>query len=117
MAHSKNAHAARIEDGIVQEVIVIPYEHDSDADITAYCNSIGLPGTWIDTSYTGSRRRRFAGVGMTYDSKRNAFILPQPFPSWTLDSVGDWQPPTPMPTDGEAYVWDEDAQGWQPVTE
>ena len=59
----KNAHAARIEDGIVREVIVIPYLDDDDAKITAYCNRIGLPGTWVDTSYAGSRRGKYAGVG------------------------------------------------------
>ena len=78
MAHSKNAHAARIEGGIVREVIVIPYEHDNDADITAYCNSIGLPGTWIDTSYTGSRRGKYAGVGDRYDAALDEFVSPQP---------------------------------------
>ena len=58
-----NAHAARIEDGIVRQVIVIPHLDDDDAKITEYCNSIGLAGTWVDTSYTGSRRGKYAGVG------------------------------------------------------
>lgn len=62
-----NAHAARIENGIVREVIVIPYMNDDDAQITAYCNGIGLPGTWIDTSYTGSRRGKYAAVGDAWD--------------------------------------------------
>ena len=81
MAHSKNAHAARIEDGIVREVIVIPYAGDNDTDVTAYCNSIGLPGTWIDTSYTGARRGKYAGVGDTYDAALDEFVSPaQPEP-------------------------------------
>lgn len=63
-----NAHAARIdENGIVQQVIVIPYCNDDDEEITAYCNGIGLPGTWIDTSYTGARRGKYAGVGDVWD--------------------------------------------------
>jgi len=62
-----NAHAARIENGIVREVIVIPYCNDDDDDITAYCNSIGLAGTWIDTSYTGARRGKYAGIGDLWD--------------------------------------------------
>ena len=72
-----NAHAARIEDGIVREVIVIPYCNDDDAEITAYCNGIGLEGTWIDTSYVGARRGRFAGLGMRYDSELDEFVSPQ----------------------------------------
>jgi len=62
-----NAHAARIENGIVREVIVIPYCNDDDDDITAYCNSIGLAGTWIDTSYIGARRGKYAGIGDLWD--------------------------------------------------
>lgn len=79
MAHSENAHAARIDDdGIVRQVIVIPYCNDDDAEITAYCNSIGLAGTWLDTSYVGARRGRFAGVGMRYDAEFDEFVSPQP---------------------------------------
>jgi hypothetical protein len=72
-----NAHAARIDDqGIVREVIVIPYCNDDDADVTAYCNSIGLPGTWIDTSYLGARRGKYAGIGDRYDADLDEFVPP-----------------------------------------
>ena len=71
-----NAHAARIEDGIVREVIVIPYCNDDDAEVTAYCNSIGLEGVWLDTSYTGSRRGKYAGVGDRYDAVADVFVPP-----------------------------------------
>ena len=73
-----NAHAARIEDGIVREVIVIPYMEDDDAKITAYCNGIGLAGTWIDTSYLGSRRGKYAGIGDRYDEALDEFVSVQP---------------------------------------
>lgn len=78
-----NAHAARIEDGIVREVIVIPYCNDDDAEITAYCNSIGLAGTWMDTSYTGARRGKYAGVGDIYDAEADIFVTP------TIDEMGN----------------------------
>lgn len=70
-----NAHAARIEDGIVREVIVIPYMNDDDAQITQYCNSIGLAGTWIDTSYKGLRRGKFAGLGDLWNGTE--FVSPE----------------------------------------
>ena len=73
-----NAHAARIEDGIVREVIVIPYCNDDDAEITAYCNGIGLEGTWLDCSYLGSRRGKYPGVGDRYDAELDEFVSPQP---------------------------------------
>jgi len=73
----QNAHAARIdENGVVREVIVIPYLNDDDAEITAYCNSLGLAGTWIDTSYVGARRGKYAGIGFTYDAVNDVFVAP-----------------------------------------
>ena len=70
-----NAHAARIdENNIVREVIVIPYLDDNDDNITEYCNSIGLEGRWIDTSYQGSRRGKYAAIGDTYDPETNTFV-------------------------------------------
>lgn len=115
---SPNAYAAQIDEfGIVRQVIVIPFCGDTDEQVTDYCNGIGLSGTWLDTSYLGNRRRRFAGIGMKYDAERDAFITDQPFPSWTLDALGDWQPPSPMPTDGDSYAWNEFTQEWQAVTD
>jgi len=74
-----NAHAARLDhDNIVREVIVIPFMDDDDAKITAYCNGIGLAGTWIDTSYLGARRGKYAGVGDRYDSDLDEFVSPEP---------------------------------------
>jgi len=72
-----NAHAARIdENGVVVQVIVIPYLNDDDAEITAYCNSLGLAGTWKDTSYLGARRGKYAGIGDTYDAVNDVFVAP-----------------------------------------
>jgi hypothetical protein len=86
--HSSNGHAARIdENNIVREVIVIPYMDDDDAKVTEFCNSIGLAGTWLDTSYIGARRANYAGVGFTYDEAHDAFIAPKPEGDWVLDQV------------------------------
>lgn len=71
---SSHAHAAQIDNGVVRQVIVIPYCNDDDDEITAYCNGIGLAGTWIDTSYKGSRRGKFAGIGDLWDGTN--FVAP-----------------------------------------
>lgn len=69
-----NAYAAQIdENNVVRQVIVIPHCNDDDEQITAFCNSIGLPGKWIDTSFTGSRRQQFAAVGHKYNPDIDAF--------------------------------------------
>ena len=73
------AHAARIEDGIVREVIVVPDNLDateSDAAIEAYIHGIGLTGKWIRTSYNGNIRSRYAGIGFTYDADADEFVAP-----------------------------------------
>jgi hypothetical protein len=73
------AHAARIEDGIVREVIVVPDNLDateSDAAIEAYIHGIGLTGKWIRTSYNSNIRGRYAGIGFTYDADADEFVAP-----------------------------------------
>ena len=85
-------------------------EWEDEAKGIAFCENL-LGGRWIRTSYNGNIRRRHAGIGYTYDEGRDAFITPQPYPSWTLDKVGDWQPPIAKPDDGD-YSWDEKAGEW-----
>jgi hypothetical protein len=58
-------------------------------------------------------RKNYAGIGFKYDAQRDAFISPQPFPSWTLnENTCLWDAPTPMPTDGKLYSWDEETTSW-----
>lgn len=77
-----------------------------------FCRSL-FGGTWLQTSYNGNQRKNYAGVGYTYDSVRDAFIPPAPFPSWVLDETNcQWEAPIAMPTDGNQYSWDEDQQKW-----
>ena len=64
------------------------------------------------TSYNNRIRKQYAGIGFTYDPVADVFIAPQPFPSWTLDSNHDWQPPTPQP-DGDDWYWNEENQQWE----
>ena len=81
------------------------------------CESVIGPGPWVQTSYNGNFRRRYAGIGMRYDAVRDAFILPQPFKSWVLDENHDWQAPKPKPDDGQNYEWDEKKKNWVLVPE
>jgi hypothetical protein len=68
---------------------------------------------WKQTSYNGNFRKNYAGIGYTYDSTRDAFIPPQPFPSWVLnESTCLWDAPTPMPTDGQLYYWNDATTSW-----
>jgi hypothetical protein len=63
-------------------------------------------------------RKNYARIGDTYDGIRDAFIPPQPYPSWTKNSTTYlWESPTPMPTDNKRYTWDEATTSWIEVTE
>jgi hypothetical protein len=58
-------------------------------------------------------RRNYAGIGYTYDQGRDAFIPPQPYPSWVLNETTClWDPPVAYPDDGQPYTWDEDTTSW-----
>jgi hypothetical protein len=63
------------------------------------------------TSYNNNIRKQYAGIGYSYDPVADVFIAPQPYLSWLLDDDHNWQPPTPMPTEGRWY-WSEPEQAW-----
>ncbi|MFZ9724116.1 MAG: hypothetical protein ACO3BJ_08965 [Burkholderiaceae bacterium] len=113
------AHFARIdENGVVQQVVVVDNKDTADAfgvekeHIGAAHLEKILGGTWKQTSYNGNMRKNYAGIGYTYRADIDAFVPPQPFPSWLLNADAQWEPPTPMPTDGKMYSWDEATLNW-----
>jgi len=85
------AHFARIENGIVREVNVINNAVLGDADFPesepigqAFIASLSLAGEWKQTSYSGSFRDKYAGIGFTYDAVNDVFVAP-PVESETPD--------------------------------
>ena len=111
------AHFAKVSDGKVVQVIVAEPEFFQTFVDTS-------PGEWIQTSYNTKGgvhvnggtplRKNYAGIGYTYDRTRDAFIPPQPYASWTLnEDTCLWDAPTPMPTEGGPYVWNESTQSWE----
>lgn len=68
----------------------------------------------ILTDVNGSIRKNYAGKGMIYDSQRDAFINPQPFPSWTLnEETCQWEAPSPEPDWTVPHFWNEDTLKWE----
>lgn len=71
---------------------------------------------WKQTSYNANFRKNYAGIGYTYDAVLDAFIVPKPYPSWLLNTeTCQWEPPTPYPSDGNLYTWDEETLSWVQV--
>jgi hypothetical protein len=124
------AHFAKVNNGIVEQVIVAePEFFDTFVDSS--------PGQWIQTSYntrggkhydpetgelsadqTKALRKNYAGIGFTYDAAKDAFIPPKPFNSWLLDEdTCLWNAPVAYPDDGGRYVWNEETTSWDAVPE
>ena len=78
-----------------------------------YDSSTGKPST----NQGMALRKNFAGIGYQYDTQRDAFIPPKPFPSWKLnEQTCQWQAPVAMPTDEKSYKWNEETKQWTEVT-
>jgi hypothetical protein len=105
------SHWAEIDENkIVLRVLVGNNSEPDEGE--AFMNSLG--GTWVKTSYNGTIRKNYAGVGFSYDPERDAFIAPQPYPSWVLnEDTCQWEAPVAYPTGGIMYVWDEETTDWK----
>ena len=63
-------------------------------------------------------RKNYAGIGYTYDENRDAFIPPKPFDSWILNEDScSWEAPISYPDDEQEYLWNEETQSWDLITE
>lgn len=105
------AHWAELDNNNVVLRVLVGSNDEPDEGYGWLIENLG--GRWVKTSYNGNIRARFAGIGYTYDEQRDAFIAPQPYPSWVLNDVTtEWEAPIPYPTDGKQYRWDEDTISW-----
>ena len=117
------AHFAKVNNNIVERIIVAEQDFIDNMVDTS-------PGTWIQTSYntyggvhydpetklpsddqSKALRYNYACVGGNYDSQDDAFYMPQPYPSWTLNTdTYLWESPVDRPESGG--IWNEDTQSW-----
>ena len=103
------AHFAKLNNNIVTKIIVAEQDFINSG-------AVGDSFLWVQTSYNGNFRKNYAGIGHTYDSTRDAFIPPKPYPSWTLvEATCLWQAPVAYPDDGKMYTWNEETTNWTEV--
>lgn len=131
------AHFVEInENNIVTNIIVVNNnEAPNEETGLAFIKSLGLTGTWKQTSYNTrggvhygqdgqldngvALRKNYACIGHTYDSQRDAFIPPTPYPSWVLnEETCQWVAPVPRPTPTLeiGYKWNENTVSWESFT-
>jgi len=122
------SHFAQVVNGTVAQVIVAEQDFINSG-------AVGDPNQWVQTSYNTYAgvhrnggtplRKNYAGIGMVYDSGRDAFYAPQPYASWTLDETTClWKSPVDQPAivqptteaDGTGWTWDEATVNWISVT-
>lgn len=106
------AHWAEIDNDNQVIRVVVGDNDENDEGYQWIVENLG--GTWLKTSYNGSIRGRFAGVGYIYDENLDEFLPPKPMESWVWDSEHGWIPPISKPDDG-FYNWDEEAGAWVEV--
>jgi len=118
------AHFAELDDtNVVQRVIVVGNNdlldengNESEQKGIDFCVNL-LGGIWKQTSYNATFRKNYAGAGYLYDPILDAFIQPQPYPSWILnETTCQWESPVPYPTDGKTYYWDETTISWVEIS-
>lgn len=114
------AHFAKLDDNnVVLEVHVVANAaldaaNEEASGIVFLTEWSGGYSTWKQTSYNGTFRKNYAGIGYIYDEDRDAFIPPKPYPSWILNETNCiWESPIPYPTDGKDYSWNETTLNWE----
>ena len=123
------AHFAQLdENNVVTQVIVVSNNELLDASGQereemgiGFCQRL-FGGNWKQTSYNHNFRKRYAGIGYTYNAELDAFVPPKPFASWVLNNTeANWEAPVPMPADAgmgedqKMYTWDEETISWKEV--
>ena len=94
----------------------LPFPESEPVGIAFLTEWSGGYTNWKHTSYNANFRKNYAGIGYTYDAVLDAFIAPKPYPSWLLNTeTCQWQAPTPYPSDGNLYTWDEETLSWVQV--
>lgn len=121
------AHFAKLdENNVVLQVNVVnnddiqnlPFPESEIVGIQFLINWSGGYTNWKQTSYNGNFRKKYSSIGDIYRPDIDAFVPPQPFPSWSLnEQTGLWECPVPYPSDISlfGYKWDEDNQQWVEV--
>ena len=105
------------ENNIVIQAVALDDSMATTEDIgIAYLKSLhGIRGDWIQT-YQDGTRKNYGGLGYTYNESKDAFISPQPYPSWILnEDTCKWEAPIVRPTDVDErkYIWDEENTEWK----
>ena len=100
------SHFAKLNSSNIVENVIVAEQDFINSGV------VGDSFLWVQTSYNGNFRGKYASVGDTWDKVNEVFISPRPYPSWTLGAGFIWNAPTPPPIDNKIYIWKEDTLSW-----
>jgi hypothetical protein len=106
------------ENNIVTEVITGRHEYEVVDGISDWEAHYGAfrGERCVRTSYNANIRKNYAGIGFRYDDDLDAFIPPQPYPSWILnEDTAQWEAPIPYPEGDLMYSWNEELGDWEAI--
>ena len=117
------AHFAQLDKNNIVVQVIVGVDEPLDGE-AIYQENTG--NVWKKTSYNTlggvhtlggtPLRKNYAGIGYFYDSIRDAFIAPQPYPSWVLnEQTCQWDAPIPVPADDKRYEWEEQTTSWKEI--
>ena len=125
------SHFAKLDENNIVTFVTVGRQEDDglEEELNARTNDVYRQtsyNTYGGVHYTDGKpsedqtkafRFNYAGIGFTYDETRDAFIPPQPYPSWALDEATClWVAPIAYPAEG-VHVWDEQAGDWVEVVD
>lgn len=116
------AHWAEVDENNIVTRVLVTSNDEPDEGYQWLIDNLG--GRWIQTSYNTIAnqhieggtplRGNYASPGDTYDEDLDVFYAPQPYLSWVLNKdTYLWEAPTPLPQDGQIYVWNEETESWE----
>ena len=117
------AHFAEIDENSFVTRVLVTDTNDPNGDEGYQWLIDTFGGTWVKTSFNTHGgvhvlggtplRKNYAGIGMSYDPIRDAFITQKPFDSWSLnEETCLWEAPIPKPMDDKEYKWNEETTSW-----
>ena len=106
------SHFAKLDSNNIVENVIVAEQDFINSGV------VGDSFLWVQTSYNGNFRGKYASMGDTWDKVNEVFISPQPYPSWVLNETSCiYEAPVPYPTDDLMYSWDEDTTSWVETVE
>ena len=106
------SHYAKLDSNSIVENVIVAEQDFINSGV------VGDAFLWVQTSYNGNFRGKYATIGDTWDKVNERFVSPQPYNSWLLDEdTCLWQAPTAYPEGDAMYTWNEDTLAWVEVTD